>query len=286
VSPITAASFETLSRALSILLTSCSGHQVQSLELSGTPVGIAYLFCDYQQQHSQETFLGCLLKQLAGYSRTLPTQLNDLYEKHVCRGTDTEQLSFYHADMPMQTKHNTTPSVKELQIALCEIVNSFERSFIVVDALDECQEEGGARDYLLSMLDMLQRKTEASILATSRSDIPEIEARFQSVLRLYIQAPDSDIDAFLDDQIPRFLPMLSHRPARIELDSDIYQQNAPTSASPGVDVTALGIACATEFARNRPKEGVAVREAPRNSMYNQDLHEEIKVTIRRVAGGT
>ena len=58
-------------------------HHVQSLKKEASSPGIAYMFCDYREQHPQEALVGCLLKQLAGYSPSFPVAVEKLYQRHV-----------------------------------------------------------------------------------------------------------------------------------------------------------------------------------------------------------
>jgi hypothetical protein len=67
-------------------------HHVQSLKTFASPPGIAYIFCDYREQHPQDALVGCLLKQLAGYSRSFPAQLKDLNQRHVSPSCDPCQI--------------------------------------------------------------------------------------------------------------------------------------------------------------------------------------------------
>ena len=83
---------------------------------------------------------------------------------------------------------------------LHSIVANYSRAFIIVDALDECQDEG--RRNLLSEIFSLQSKTGASLFITSR-DILEITKEFKGSISLTIRARDEDVRRYLDNRMSR-----------------------------------------------------------------------------------
>jgi Cdc6-like AAA superfamily ATPase len=142
-------------------------------------VGIAYLYCNFQQQNKQkaEELLASLLKQLAQeHSATV----KDLYDRHKIT--------------------QTRPSSDEISRALQSMADVYSRVFIVVDALDECQISDGGRTRLLSEIFNLQVRSGANIFATSRF-IPDITEKFQGSISLEIRASDEDMQRYLDGRI-------------------------------------------------------------------------------------
>ncbi|KAG4279189.1 hypothetical protein FPRO04_13663 [Fusarium proliferatum] len=135
-------------------------------------VGIAYLYCNFQRQEDQkiEYLLANLLKQLAKWRNPLPDSVIALYDRHQNR--------------------DTRPLREDISETLNSVALTYVRVFIVVDALDECQES--SRTNLLNELFRLQKKTGMSLLATSRM-IPEIEKKFDGCLSLEIR-PKAAID--------------------------------------------------------------------------------------------
>jgi hypothetical protein len=85
-------------------------------------VGVAYIYFNYKEQASQglSNILGSLIKQLCQQLLQVPKSLPHL-----------ENV----------TKDGRTPSQEELFIALTEISKAFVQTFIVFDALDECDRE-------------------------------------------------------------------------------------------------------------------------------------------------
>ncbi|KFY03097.1 hypothetical protein O988_01710 [Pseudogymnoascus sp. VKM F-3808] len=144
-----------------------------------TNIGIAYLYCNFRRQDEQdaEGLLASLLKQLAQGLYPLPESVKSLYDSH--------------------KKNRTRPAFNELSSTLQSIAALYSRSFIVVDALDECQTSGGCRTKLLTEIFALQAKSGANIFSTSRF-IPEINEHFKNSMRLEIRASDHDVQRYLD----------------------------------------------------------------------------------------
>ncbi|KFY32155.1 hypothetical protein V493_00461 [Pseudogymnoascus sp. VKM F-4281 (FW-2241)] len=147
-----------------------------------TNIGIAYLYCNFRRQNEQnaEGLLASLLKQLAQGLYPLPESVKSLYNSH--------------------EKNRTRPAFNELSSTLQSVAALYSRSFIVVDALDECQTSGGCRTKLLTEIFALQSKSRAGIFSTSRF-IPEIEVQFKNGMRLEIQASDHDVQRYLDSHM-------------------------------------------------------------------------------------
>jgi hypothetical protein len=80
--------------------------------------GVAHIYFNYKEQEQQTPVkvLASLVKQLACQTSYVP----DALEKH------------YDKD------HGKAPTVEELYIALLDISERFTKTFLVFDALDEC----------------------------------------------------------------------------------------------------------------------------------------------------
>jgi hypothetical protein len=91
----------------------------------------------------------------------------------------------------------TQPSIEEISKALQSVIAGYSRSFIAIDALDECQASDGGRKQLLSEIFNHQDKTGANLFATSQF-IPEIKREFEGSLLLEIRASDEDVERYLD----------------------------------------------------------------------------------------
>jgi hypothetical protein len=153
-------------------------------------VGIAYLYCNFRRQHEQKPadLLASLLKQLVQEQSSIPQSVKSLYKRHKDK--------------------RTHPSFDEISKALHSVVADYSRSFIIIDALDECEVSDGGRKQLLSEISSLQAKTEASFFATSRF-IPEIEKEFKGRVSLEIYASDEDVQRYLDGHMFRLPSFVS-----------------------------------------------------------------------------
>jgi Cdc6-like AAA superfamily ATPase len=157
---------------------------------NNTAVGIAYVFCNFRREHEQKPvdLLASLLKQLIQRLPSVPQSVQRLYEHH-------------------QHKR-TRPLFDEISQATQSVIPHYSRTFIIVDALDECQISEGGRKKFLTELFRLQDKTEANLFVTSRF-IPEIEKDFEEKsARLEIRATDEDLQRYLDGhmlKLPSFV---------------------------------------------------------------------------------
>ncbi|KAK6525995.1 hypothetical protein TWF281_011036 [Arthrobotrys megalospora] len=147
-------------------------------------VGIAYVYFNFKHKNEQTIYniLASLLKQLAQRQYSLPASIKDLYDQH---------------------KNNRTwPSTNEITKALQAITKLYSSTFIVVDALDECQISDYCRNNFLSTIFRLYTQCGINIFATSRH-IQEIIEQFkhQGSTTLEIRAHEEDLRSYLDGRI-------------------------------------------------------------------------------------
>ncbi|KFY24439.1 hypothetical protein V493_05229 [Pseudogymnoascus sp. VKM F-4281 (FW-2241)] len=161
-------------------------------------VGIAYLYCNFRRQDEQKPvdLLASLLKRLVQGRPTLPNSLRDLYGR--CKNKQSR------------------PSFEEISKELHSIIASFSTTFIVIDALDECQVSDGGQTKFLSEILRLQTKTRANLLVTSRF-IPHIVTQFQGAASLEIRASNGDVQRYVDGQLSRL-------PSFVRRNLDIQEQ--------------------------------------------------------------
>ena len=116
------------------IMTSVVIHDLHS-ECGNDPgTGIAYLYCNFRRQDEQNAtnMQASMLKQLVAGRPQMPSGVIRLYEKHYVK--------------------QTRPSLGEIVSELQSVVDSYPRSFIVVDALDECPISEGGRQVFVSEL--------------------------------------------------------------------------------------------------------------------------------------
>jgi Cdc6-like AAA superfamily ATPase len=146
-------------------------------------IGIAYIYCNFRRHYEQNLtdLLASLAKQLIQALPSVPQSIQRLYEQHY----------------PKRTRL----SLNEISQVLQSAVLNYSKAFIVIDALDECQSSGGARNQLLAELFNLQAKTAVNLFVTSRF-IPEIEKEFAGrSMQLKIRAKDEDLQRYVDGRI-------------------------------------------------------------------------------------
>jgi Cdc6-like AAA superfamily ATPase len=182
-------------------------------------IGIAYLYCNFQQQQDQklEDLLANILKQLIQERPSIPESVGSLYKRHKAKGT--------------------RPVLDEISKALYAIVADYARTFIIVDALDECPVSNGNRRRFLLELFNLHAKTEVSFFATSRF-IPEILNEFEGrSTSIEIRANDEDIQRYLDGQMPLLLPshILEYGDIRGLIRREILKAVEGMYASPSIN---------------------------------------------------
>jgi hypothetical protein len=150
---------------------------------------VAYVYCNFQRQQDQkaEHLLANLLKQLAKHHNSLPSCLKSLYDE--------------------LTRKNKRPSLEDLSETFQSAASPYSRVFIVVDALDECDDIDGSRTEFLDRLLDIQNKIGLNLFVTSRH-IRNIEEKFEGVPSVMIRPSRPDVFNFLSNhmfQLPDFV---------------------------------------------------------------------------------
>ena len=137
---------------------------------------IAYFYFDYRDQQTQTPpyFLASLLRQIAARSKPLPQFLSDFYDRF-----KEEQAQHF------------MPELREAFQMICE---TYERCFIVIDALDECKHQAHRKE-IVQLLKSLPR-TKTSVFVTSRLHAHDIKEYFEDALRVEVEASESDIKRY------------------------------------------------------------------------------------------
>ena len=147
-------------------------------------IGLAYMFYSYRSQLEQTpvNLLASLLRQLIPEGATPPSDLKNMYQDHVRKGT--------------------RPALDEVFKLLPSAIESYAQVFIVVDALDECPDGNGIRGLMLAKLRSLQTSKGINLMVTSRS-LPKIKEAFEYDPQLEIRASEADVRKYLDGQMSR-----------------------------------------------------------------------------------
>ena len=96
------------------------------------------------------------------------------------------------------TREKTRPSLAEYLRLSHMVVRMFSQAFVLVDALDECKEEDGARKRFLAALKELS--VGVRLVVTSRW-VPAIECEFSEALKLEIRADSRDVAQYVMSRI-------------------------------------------------------------------------------------
>ena len=144
-------------------------------------IRIAYLYCDYKDQAMQTALnlIACLARQLVGWPRRLPLQLVRL-----------------HKELEPQRRR---PTLAELQTLLITLCNERRRTFVVVDALDECEAMQQRRHFLPLLKSLPYGSTR--LFVTSRPNNEDIRRVFVMAPQVQIEAPGSEIQRFVTEKM-------------------------------------------------------------------------------------
>jgi Cdc6-like AAA superfamily ATPase len=159
--------------------TVISAQVVMHLQNSFPDIGkpILYIFCDYKMRPDQkiDDLLASLVRQLGFFS-------GDVFEtlKLLCSKYKTKNLRLPQKDL-----------LEELEKAL-KLVGD---TYIIVDALDECDKEPRSR--LIKELARMSSQCTIRLLATARGE-SDIEALFKGDSRLTIEAAEGDIKLYTE----------------------------------------------------------------------------------------
>ena len=167
-------------------------------------VGIAFVYCSYKDpDQTPENLIASLLRQLAQRLPSLPEEIRDMYKQH--------------------TKEKTRTSLAEYLRLLHMVVQMFSQAFLLVDALDECKEEDGARKRFLAALEELSAGVH--LVVTSRW-VPAIESEFSEALKLEIHADSEDVARYVRSRVATTPRLMRHVVADPMLESMISRKIA------------------------------------------------------------
>ena len=167
-------------------------------------VGIAFVYCSYKDpDQTPENLIASLLRQFVQRLPSLPEQIEKMYKQH--------------------NKEKTRPSLAEYVQLLHKVSRMFSQAFLLVDALDECKEEDGARDRLLAALRELS--TSFRLVVTSRW-IPAIESEFSEALKLEICADSEDVARYVSSRVATTPRLVRHALADPNLETMISRKIA------------------------------------------------------------
>lgn len=137
-------------------------------------IAVAFIYCNYAEKRSLTEYIMSIIQQILRQRYMIPDYVMDVYRKHRLMGTELNR--------------------SESSDLLRTLAYSIPGLYIVVDALDECQDSKGTRSDLIKELRSLSSNTR--VLCTSRR-LGDIVEKLNDVPHLCIEASDADVRAYL-----------------------------------------------------------------------------------------
>jgi hypothetical protein len=150
---------------------------IDHIEAINANYGVGYIYFNFQEQGQQtpiDTF-SSLVKQLAFKAKVLPKAIQEAYND------------------------NKKPRLDQLREILLEIGKSFAQTFIIFDALDEC-DKVLQRETLLPIFHRIG-KAGINLFLTSREHPDDIQASFANITKLRLWAKNDDISSYIEQRI-------------------------------------------------------------------------------------
>lgn len=195
--------------------------------------GIAYVYCDFKDKRQTTINLfSSLARQLAEQLPTLPVEVIEFYTTHLER----------------RRPDSGCPTIEDYSQLLLLLSQSFPRTFLLVNGLDECHDIDGPGFDGWNMLLSHQQMTESRIklLVTSRSH--------HRIQRIFENSPRIDILASRDD-------IESHITSKVASFTHLAEPIAGDPTLTGLITTKV----------NEMADGMYVSTIPEKSSYNTDL---------------
>ncbi|KAF3179460.1 hypothetical protein EYR41_003101 [Orbilia oligospora] len=157
----------------SMVINHISDHSVDN------GVGLAFFYCDYQDQDKQtpDYLVASLTKQLVRRTLTLPSKLEELYQ--------------------VFCKEHRLPKISELIALLLQVSTCFSQTYLIIDALDESDFRRHRRGILSALHELEAKQRSLKIFVTSRSHPMDIRNAYESGLNIKITASKSDIRDYI-----------------------------------------------------------------------------------------
>ena len=173
---------------------------------------VAYVYCNYKDQAAQtaSNLIACLARQIIGRPKALPQELMTLQN-----------------DLGQQ---NRRPSLGELKSLLISLSSHYKRTYIIVDALDEC-EAIRERRLLLPVLESLPSSL-TRLFVTSRPNYEDISEIFDRASQITIAAPASDLRRYIQEMMDERKELVSRLRLTPELKDNIT--SSITAAASGM----------------------------------------------------
>lgn len=154
----------------------------QSTEMDYSRVPIAFFYFDYREQDRQTpmSFLSSILRQIVEKITDIPSCVGDRYDKAGGSG----------GSLPLH----------ELEKMILDIASSISQAYLIVDALDECDELVHRRP-ILQLLARLGQIPNLRLFITSRQYPQDIQTVFQTCPQVAVHAHEEDLRHYMHQQL-------------------------------------------------------------------------------------
>ncbi|GFF95605.1 ankyrin repeat and SAM domain-containing protein 3 [Aspergillus udagawae] len=146
-------------------------------------VGLAYIFCNFQQQQNQklDIILANILGQLVRGLYHIPEQIQAFYD--------------------IYQRNGMQPELGDVLEMLGVALGLYSHVYMMIDALDECSDSDETRNHLISHILDLQQHFNISFMATARF-ILAIISQFDNFPSVEIRASDADVKRYVESNLP------------------------------------------------------------------------------------
>lgn len=163
---------------------------IESCESGPSPPGYAYVFFDRTMAHSEildyNKFMRSLIAQLSDRcADTLPTALMEMY--HAC------------------DEGHRQPLESQLEGTLARILDTFGRTYIIIDSVDECVNKADLLKWIQYVTSEPSLAEKIHLMLTSRPE-PEVEQGLASLtnrqkVSITAESTAGDIGVYLDTRL-------------------------------------------------------------------------------------
>lgn len=149
-------------------------------------IGLAFVYYKYQNRQEQnfKDIVPALVKQLCRKKQDLPKEVKELYRQY--------------------SRQDQFPSQAKLQAQLVDISESFEKVFIVIDALDECPDQDMVIPLIAALVHDCSSKIKICVTSRREQYILHSFAKLKCpTIEIEAKKVDEDIAVFVDAEISR-----------------------------------------------------------------------------------
>ena len=140
---------------------------------SNPPDKIAYFYFDFNSNRTVVDMMRCITAQICYRTKTVPQELHNLYSQ--CNGGQPHPINLFRI--------------------FSSLLTNSHRTFVILDALDECKAGTDRQELLDQIKEMINLSSKhLNILVTSRRE-KDIEDKLMPVITTRIPLEDSDVDS-------------------------------------------------------------------------------------------